>query len=315
MKGLALIIAISICLSGCQPRSLPIEPTITYVIPQHKLERLPSAFPPLSADERSQDWANELLIGDAFAREEDLYRAITAYKRALLLTPRELMERRLQIQYDIALCYYVGSKYQEVINTFESGDLIEAKPPFPAFNNLLIMLYDSYMRQHQCEKAEAVLQLIETCSPETARDLNLYTDVVEGDLAAVQDDISNHPSDEALSTYFCEYAQNAKSTSKAKMLNAILPGAGYYYVGQKNAALTSFLINTLFIAAAYQFFHHGYYAAGAITTSLETGWYFGGINGAGIAAKEYNEILYNNLQHRMLAENRLFPVLMFETAF
>lgn len=313
--GIAVLGAISLLVSGCQPRTPPIEPTITYVIPQHKLERLPSSFPPFTLEEASQDWVRELYIGDAFAREQDLYRAITSYKRALVLTPCDLKERRMQILYNIALCYYIGSKYQDVINTFEESELTDAKPPFPALNNLMIMLYDSYMKQNQCEKAEAVLDLIEMCSPDTARDLTLYTDVVLGSLCAVEADITNHPANEALIPYFCEYKLNAKSPKKAQILNAVLPGAGYYYVGQKKSALTSFVINVLFTAAAYQFFHHGYYAAGAITASLETGWYLGGINGAGLEAKEYNERLYDVMGHKMLADNGLFPVLMFETAF
>lgn len=313
--GISVLGAITLLLSGCQPRLSPIDPTITYVIPQHKLERLPSAFDPFTIDEQSQDWAKEIMIGDAFAREQDLYRAITAYKRALLLTPCDLKDRRLQILYNIALCYYVGSKYQDVINTFEGSELTEAKPPFPSLDNLLIMLYDSYMNEGQCDRAAVVLELIQACSPDTARDLTLYTDVIQGDVCGVSTVADKHPASKTLMPYVCEYISATKSPKKAKVLNAILPGAGYYYVGQKKSALTSFLINALFTAAAYQFIHHGYYAAGAITASLELGWYMGGINGAGIEATEYNQRLYEAMGHKMLVDNDLFPVLMFETAF
>jgi hypothetical protein len=313
--GISALGAIALLLSGCQPSLSRIEPTITYVIPQHKLERLPSAFDPFTTNEKWQDWAKEIMIGDAFAREQDLYRAITAYKRALLLTPYDLKERRLQILYNITLCYYIGSKYQDVINTFEGSELTEAKPPFPPLNNLLIMLYDSYLNQDQSDKAAVILELIEACSPDTSRDLTLYTDVIQGDVCEVSTDADKHPVAEKLMPYVCEYVSAAKSPKTAKVLNAILPGAGYYYVGQKKSALTSFLINALFTAAAYQFFHHGYYAAGAITTSLELGWYMGGINGAGIEASEYNQRLYEAVGHKMMVENNLFPILMFETAF
>ena len=95
----------------------------------------------------------------------------------------------------------------------------------------------------------------------------------------------------------------------------LLPGAGYYYVGQKKAALTAFVINSLFTAAAYQFFAKGYPAAGFITLSFEAGWYFGGINGAGLAAKEYNERLYEVKAKDFMLKERLFPLLTFETSF
>ena len=42
------------------------------------------------------------------------------------------------------------------------------------------------------------------------------------------------------------YTENWKSPTKARWLNGILPGAGYSYIGQKQTALTSFLINALF---------------------------------------------------------------------
>lgn len=311
------IVALSCLLSGCQSRAQlqPIEPTITYVLPKHRLERLPSAFEPFNTEEKKQDWVRELLIGDAFARDEDFYRAITAYKRALFLAPCELKERRQQILYNIALCYYIPNRYQDVINTFEEGELTEVTSSFPAFSNLVVMLYDSYMKQNQCEKAEAVLQLIDTCSPETSRDLLLYSELVEGHIAEASVYIEEHSSQDLLSPFICHYEENAKSPAKARFLNAIFPGAGYYYVGQQKSAVTSFMINALFTAAAYQFFHRGYYAAGAITASLEMGWYLGGINGAGLEAKEYNERLYEGICHKMLADNGLFPVLMFETAF
>lgn len=310
-----LIGVISILLSGCQPRTEPVKPTITYVISETKLQRLPSAFDPFNEEERNQDWAKELFIGDAFAEELDLYRAITAYKRALLLIPCNLKERRMQILYNIALCYYIGNKYQEVINTFEEGELTEATPTFPAFNNILIMLYDSYMKQDQCEPADAIFEIINSCSPETSRDLTLYSDIQAGDLSNAETIISVHPESDKLTPYLCEYKVLAKSPQRARFLNAILPGAGYYYVGQKKSALTSFLINTLFTAAAYQFFHHGYYAAGAITASIETGWYLGGINGAGLEAEEFNQRLYEAMGYKLLADNGLFPILMFDTAF
>jgi hypothetical protein len=114
---------------------------------------------------------------------------------------------------------------------------------------------------------------------------------------------------------FAFYEQFTKSPSKARTLNAILPGAGYAYVGQKRSAVTSFLINALFTAAAYQFFSRGYTAAGAITASLEMGWYFGGINGAGIEANEYNARIFEGVGRKMLTDHTCFPVLMFETSF
>ena len=95
----------------------------------------------------------------------------------------------------------------------------------------------------------------------------------------------------------------------------ILPGAGYLYVGQKQSAVTAFLLNGLFIAAAVHFFCKWEIAAGVITTSFEAGWYFGGIYGAGESAKLYNERVYEDLAYPALNRNGLFPVLMLQYGF
>lgn len=302
-------------LTGCQSYRNEIDPVIVFTPSTCQIERLPTAFPPLTEEERQQEWAKELLMGDAFGRELDLYRAITCYKRALILLPEGAVERHLQIDYDIILSYYLGRKYQEAINTFEGSALVQVNPLFPGFNNLIILLQDSYRQVGQEERAECLFEVIQKYSPETAVDLSLYYDLEEGNLEEAQMAICAHPCRESLQEDMGIYYQNAKSPSKARTLNAILPGAGYYYVGQPKSAVTSFVINTLFSVAAYQFFKNGYIAAGAITTSLELGWYLGGINGAGIEATEYNSRLYEGVAQSMMVEHRFFPVLMFETAF
>lgn len=308
-RTLSLLAALSLIASGCcQKNSCLLEPSISFIPQKSAIDRLPSAFEPLTSEELQQDWGRELLIGENFAREFDLYRAITAFRRAEILIPNALEQRKKQIQYNIILSYYLGNKYRDVIDTFESSLLMTVGPSFPAFDNLLMTLYDSYQKEGVCDKANIILQLIEKHSSETAEDLALGTLITQGNLVEMQ----CFPTGQLLVS---EYAAQTLSVRKAQTLNALLPGAGYYYVGQSKAALTSFIINALFIAAAYQLYHRGYIAGGIIVTSLEMGWYFGGINGAGLAAKEYNEQLYNTLGKETMICKRLFPILTFEHTF
>jgi tetratricopeptide (TPR) repeat protein len=309
MAGLAFTQA------GCQPATQKVEPLILCPLPTHRIENLPSAFPCLLPDELEQEWAKELLMGDVFAKECDFYRAITCYKRALILLPLNEKERHLQLDYDLVLSYYLGGKHQEALNIFEESDLSQANPSFPAFNHLLLIIYDCYLQTKQDEKSTCVLEIIRKFSPETADDLLLYQNLKTGELEAVHSSMSHHRDGEKMEMDFAYYDQFAKSPKVARTLNAVLPGAGYYYVGQRRSALTSFIINVLFTAAAYQFFHNGYPAAGAITASLEMGWYLGGINGAGIEAQEFNTRLYEGVSRKILTEHDCFPVLMFETSF
>ncbi|MBA3957474.1 MAG: tetratricopeptide repeat protein [Parachlamydiaceae bacterium] len=308
---LALLVALALC--GCQTCKTPLEPQICYEPPLQLIETLPTSFPVLTTPDYRYDWAKELLMGNVFAHEQDYYRAITCYKRALILLPKKEEQRRQQIEYDIVLSYYLGKKYLDTINTFEASSLVQASSAFPAYRELLIMLYDAY-KQVGSESAEAkacqILNLLQTLEPETAAQEQLSQAVIEADFTYMYSQESL-----PLANMLLGYETQAKSVQKARTLNALLPGAGYLYVGQKQAALTSFIINGLFIAAAYHFFSHKNIAAGAIVSSLEFGWYFGGINGAGLAATEYNERLYECAAKDFLINQKLFPVLLFQHAF
>jgi hypothetical protein len=306
------LIGVMAVVQGCKPACETFHPVISCQLPSLRIETMPSPFLPPNEKE---GWASELRIGDAFARESDFYRAITSYKRSLILLPPEKTDRKLQLEYDLIFCYYLGNKPQEALNIFETGSIAQADPTFPAFNQLLLMIYDCYLQTHQEEKGACVLQAIERYSSESAEDLSLYKTLKEGDIQGSRDLIAGRPDREEIMQDFALYDQFAKSPAKARALNALLPGAGYYYVGEKKSAMTSFLINTLFTYAAYQFFRNGYPAAGAITASLEMGWYFGGINGAGIEANAFNSRLYEGVSKKILLEHACFPVLMFETSF
>jgi hypothetical protein len=280
-------------------------------------------------EEQPSDWAREYKIGVAFSKEGDLYRAITAYKRALFLLPSHLKERREQIEYDLILAYYLGGKQQEALNVFENSPLQQATPLFPPFDELLLILYDCYRSTHQEGKAEQILALIGKQDTERQIRLKIYEEVKRGDLETIDEtvfednDCGPHGPftpdllllREQVATTRTLFLTERKSIQRARTLNAILPGAGYYYVGQKQTAITSFLLNTLFIAASYQCFHHHQVAAGLLLGSLEFGWYFGGIHGAGLAAEEYNQRLYEAKAFPLLIQGKCFPLLLFEKSF
>lgn len=293
-----------------------ITPHVKCEVQEQYFEHLKSAFPPLSPAERESPWGREYVIARAFSSELDLYRAISTYKRAEILLPPGDKERRLEVQYDILLCYYLGKKYDQVIEAFEKSGLAHVDKTFPAYHDLLLILYESYREVCDAEKEGKILEMIEKSYPETAEKLKVSRAIREADLPQIQcfaDGFSNRPS--YLDTLLTDYQAQKKSVGTAQALNALLPGAGYFYIGQKKSALTAFLLNGLFIAAAYEFFHHGHIAAGVITTGFEAGWYFGGIYGAGEEAKYYNERIYEKDAMRVLNEYRLFPILMLQHAF
>ncbi|MBS4168173.1 hypothetical protein PARA125_000805 [Parachlamydia sp. AcF125] len=301
--------------SGCQPVNSQLDPMVLYSPPKNYIQHLPSPFAEVTEEELRQPWGKELLIGQSFAREIDLYRAITSFKRALILLPASKLDRCLQIEYEIVLCYYFGQKYAEAIEAFEDSRLFQATADFPAFNELVLVLYESYEKLGQVEKARSILDLLQQSDAQKAQMIQLSTALAHADFAGIATYSQGLQSQKSVDHFLRDFQLGAKSVRKAQLLNAALPGAGYWYVGQKKSALTSFLINALFIAAAYQFFDHGHIAAGLITTSFEMGWYFGGINGAGLEAKQYNHYLYQTGVEKMMVNEGLFPVLLFQASF
>lgn len=298
--------------TGCQPVDCQFEPVIEYYPNPVVLQARTSSFEPLSSKECRRDWGKEMLIAQDFAKELDYYRAITAYKRALFLMPSHEKQRKPEAEFCIIQAYYFGCKYAEAIETFEKSSLLFAAPDFPPLQDLLTMVYECYLKIDDCERADNVLNHLRKIDAEKTAKLEAYGAFINGDecgLADVEDPQGIY------SAFLACYYEKKKSVDTAQFYNAVLPGAGYLYVGQKNTALTSFLINALFIGAAYQFFERGYPAAGLITASLETGWYFGGIYGAGLAAREYNQYIFQRSAEDTMVENKLFPILMLQTTF
>ncbi len=294
-------------LTGCHPRTYVLDPNLCYTPTTCDIAERSSPFPPLEKEELKEEWGKELLIGEKFGEELDLYRSITALKRALFLIPEDESERRTQIEYDILTAYFFAEKYSDVIRSFDESNLKNLSKDSPLFNDLLVMLVLSYEKICDPYKAKVVLDILRESAPERAEKLQLSKAIQEGDLPTLQ--AMNRPS------WVDCYCQERLSVRKAQIYNALFPGAGYYYVGQKKTALTSFVLNALFLTATAQFFKQGYISAGIITASLEFGWYVGGINGAGLAAKFHNDHTYSQYARESMIEDQLFPTLMIQHAF
>lgn len=299
-------------MAGCHRVPDKIEPQIDYAVQDRYLQNLPSPFAPLTEQEMGEPWGKEAMIGFAFAHQLDLYQAITAFKRAQILLPAKEKTRRLEFEYEILLCYYFGKKYDDVTYTFEHSDLRFADQEFPAFRDLLLILYDSYMHLDKPERADQMRNLIRYYYPETEEKILVSTALVNADIDQLEPLSSESP---PVRTILDDYYKQKKSVSKAQWLSTVFPGAGYLYVGQRQSAATAFLLNGLFIGASYYFFHQGNIPAGIIFTSFEAGWYFGGIYGAGEEAKFYNERLYERIATPIMNREGLFPALMISHAF
>jgi tetratricopeptide (TPR) repeat protein len=301
---------------GCYRVPDRIDPRVSYDVQVQRFQMLESAFAPLTPEEQATDWGKEVRLAEAFAQELDLYRAVSTFKRASYLLPKEEALRRLEIDYAILLCYFLGKKYDDAVSEFERTGLASADKSFPAYHDLLLVLYECYQEMQEPVKQAHILETLERSFPDTAEKVKISSALrmgALGDLEGYASSFTERPS--YLDGLLENYEAEKKSVGKAQLLNALIPGAGYLYIGQAKSAVTAFLLNGLFLGAAYQFFHRGHLAAGIITIGFEAGWYFGGIYGAGQEAKYYNERLYEKSAVTVLNDHELFPVLMLDHAF
>ncbi|MFP4013372.1 MAG: membrane protein insertion efficiency factor YidD [Chitinispirillaceae bacterium] len=88
-----------------------------------------------------------------------------------------------------------------------------------------------------------------------------------------------------------EQLSHAKSPAVAGILSAVLPGSGYLYADKPSTALTSFIVNGLFIWSAVEMFSDRKYAVGSTISFIGIGWYLGNIQGSVRSAVSYNEVL------------------------
>ncbi len=314
--GFAILIASSVgILPSCYRVPKEIEPKINYAIQDRYLKSLPAPFSELTATEEQSPWGTEYLIGLGFARSLDLYRAITAFRRAEILAPKEEVERKLEMQYEILLCYYLGRRYSEVTKAFDVSALSKVTTEFPAFHDLLVVLYDSYQQLDQDERACQILELIRQHYPSTYSTLSVSSALQRADFCELNEIANNLPERPYINSLLNSYRTQKKSPTTASVLNAVLPGSGYLYLGQRQTAFTALVFNGLFIASSVYFFKNGPVSAGIITASFEAGWYFGGIYGAGTQAKLYNERLYERTVNPIMNKEGLFPVFRLQYAF
>ncbi|MEL7431655.1 MAG: tetratricopeptide repeat protein [Chlamydiota bacterium] len=288
-----------------------IAPELSLAVDKNHIQNLASAFTPLSEEEKQEDWAKEYLIGLRFAQNLDLYRAISTFKRSEVLADR-YPERLRELSYFMIYCYYLGDRYQDAVTSFERSDLLNVDLSFPPHHDLLLVLLKSYMQVGHKERSEKIHQLLQKNYPETYQDVQISLALQTGNLPALATFSKEKP---YLNSLLKNFDTKKKSVAKAQCYNALLPGAGYFYLGQHKTAMTTFLFNTLFIYTSCHFFLDGNIAAGILSSFFEFGWYLGSIYGAGESAKYYNERLYEKSACKLAEEHRHTPTFMLRYGF
>lgn len=315
IKPLLLIIT-SLLAASCSRINPQLQLKLKADYTAQDYDQLTSAFTPLSASELNTSWGQELAFAQHLAQSFDFYRAISSLKKASFLLEDSKAARHQQCEFGVLLCYTLAGEHERARTYFTRSSLPAATPAFPAHKELLQLLEIIYESDPCHGKGyQEVLAIMQSHYPVLEKKTSISRALAKADLQEALNLSSDTPFDSVPSLIESCYCPNVKSIRTAQTLNAVLPGAGYLYVGQRQSALTSFLLNAIFIWSTVELFHHNHPGPAIFMLSLESGWYFGGILGAGLAAREYNEALYTQVASPLLQQKRYHPLLMLKRTF
>jgi tetratricopeptide (TPR) repeat protein len=297
---------------------MPTEPApfVSSTIFLQNIRSLPEPPPALSEEEQGTLWATEYELGKQFASRADYYRAITCFQRASFLVKKNnpTSSRIAQMTHASLLSYSLGGKHQEAVDLWEQECDSFHSQDIKLTEDIIGLVFESYCRIGRQSDGYRLISSIPDTDPLKKR-LPLFHRIAANDenLLLSSQETAKHLGDDEqkqAAAIIDEYRSLRKNPQTACILNGILPGTGYLYVGQPQTALTSTAFNTAFIVAAVQLFTAHQPAAAIIATGFEVGWYCGGVMGAGMAAESYNQRLREKLAKAYLNHYKLFPLQM-----
>nr|MCU0555337.1 tetratricopeptide repeat protein [Syntrophales bacterium] len=236
------------------------------------------AASPLNADDGAVLLTGDLQlrIADAFMEEGEYYRAVTEYKRFLILFPDSA--RADYAFFAIGLAHFKGEEFATAARSFASlrqkypgseygmeAGYLEGVSWWKLKNHsraqaTLATLADEHPASDYAPRALLVIGLaaLDENRPEQSRKA----------LQQLLDRYPAHPGREAVreAAALIDRYQDLpeKSPVLAGILSAVLPGSGYIYAEHYGDGITAFLLNGLFIAGTAAAIHQENYAVAGI---------------------------------------------------
>ena len=260
----------------------------------------------------------QLKMADVFMEEGEYYRAITEYKKFLILFPDS--EKADYALFKTGMAYYSGEEYEPSVQYFSVlGEKYKTSRYLPEAS-----YYEglSYWKSKDREKARTAFDTLSEVFPGSEF---APLALVAGSLVTLEEEnvTASMKRLEWLTFRYPEYpsSKNAKeamtlidqyprlpekSETLAAVMSAILPGSGYIYAGHVEDGITAFIINTLFIAGTITAIHSENYAVAGIVGGIGLPFYVGNIYGSANAAKKWNLGVKRDIR------NKVFLTLDFE---
>jgi TolA-binding protein len=261
----------------------------------------------------------QLKVADAFMEEGEYYRAVTEYKRFLILFPDS--GKADYASFEIGMAYFKGEEYGEAARSF-----LAMRQKYPESSHASQAGYLEGISQWKMKnyyRARVALESLVEQHPDSEyapRSLAaICLAALDEDKAEVSrqalnrflDRYPGHPGEENIREAAAQIDRYRelpeKSTVLAGVMSAILPGSGYIYAEHYGDGITAFLINGLFIAGTITAIHQENYAVAGIVGGVGVPFYLGNIYGSANAAKKWNLGVRNEIIQKI--HSTLAPLL------
>ena len=243
-------------------------------------------------------------VGDSFYNEMKFDLAIIEYRRANIKYPEN--NYSVKIQEKIAKCYRKMGFFIESINIHKS--LLKTNPE--NWNSIVEIPFNYQLMNNFSESNRFIINQIKNIDNEKKDSLIFLKSC--NHFALMQIDSSNFFFNSINNKGFKKLVQrNFKIISefesnrqfdykKAKYLNIIFPGAGYSYLELYQTAISTLLVESLFLYATI-LTHRNQYAIGTLFGGLFfSGFYLGSIHGAEQFAKKKVRNLYKKNYDKLI---------------
>ena len=261
----------------------------------------------------------QLKIADAFMEEGEYYRAVTEYKKFLILFPDS--GKADYASFEIGMAYFKGEEYGAAARAF-----LAVREKYPESSYAVQAGYlegISQWKMKNYDRARVALEILVDQHPDSEyapRSLMAIclaaldeskAEVSRQALKRFLDRYPGHPGEENVREAAAQIERYQelpeKSPVLAGVMSAILPGSGYIYAEHYGDGITAFLINGLFIAGTVTAIHQENYAVAGIVGGVGVPFYLGNIYGSANAAKKWNLAVRNEIVQKI--HSTLAPLL------
>jgi tetratricopeptide (TPR) repeat protein len=238
-------------------------------------------------------------LGDGFMAEGEYYRAITEYKKFLMLFPNSPQTPKALFQ--IGMAYYQGEEYLEATRAFARARQSYSADYFvrAAFHEGVS--YANLGRHQEAISAFERAKAYDITHP-TAANALLGQALATFDLGNVAgsrrellqflEHYTGDPRTAGVKKSLAELDRYEERPRKSRLLagtmSAVIPGSGQMYAERYRDGLMAFTVNSLFIAGTVVALNEENYALAAIAGGVGLPFYIGNIYGAANAANKYN---------------------------